>query len=218
MAVSSVFFRFAYKALPACRAPSHAARRQVFARQTSWPCPAGPNPASPSPASSVQQGERVGGVVHVVDAGPYGATAKPNRAPAPGGEPELSSVCVATCFPPGVVSTRFPSAAFTVSTSPLGATVRPSGVLSAPPEVTVWPVPALLRRNVANRIAAILLATLSATNNVPWESRPTPVGPTTSAAGSVSRGSQNQSWSRRRASAGDYRPARERDAAPCHGL
>jgi len=34
----------------------------------------------------------------------------------------------------------------TVSTFPLGAMIRPSGVLSRPPEVTTRPVPALWRR------------------------------------------------------------------------
>src|SRR5215468_4737848 len=62
---------------------------------------------------------------------------------------------------------------------------RPNGVLSAPFLVTTLPVPALVARTSAAGIAVILFPTLSATNSVPWELRPRPVGPTTRAAGSV---------------------------------
>ena len=42
----------------------------------------------------------------------------------------------------------------TVSTSPFGAMISPSGVLSALPLVIIVPVPALLERQVARRLGA----------------------------------------------------------------
>src|SRR5215471_4688859 len=88
-------------------------------------------------------------------------------------------------MPARVVSTSRPSPPLTVSTLPLGAMIRPSGVLSLPPEVTTEPVPALWLRNTAFLIRVIRFEALSATKRVPRALRPTPVGPTTSAAGSV---------------------------------
>ena len=59
----------------------------------------------------------------------------------------------------------------TVSTSPFGAMISPSGVLSAPPLVIVVPVPALLERQVAPGIALIALSTPFATHSVPLGAR-----------------------------------------------
>src|SRR5690348_723909 len=73
----------------------------------------------------------------------------------------------------------------TVSTSPFGAMISPRGVLSAPPDVIFVPVPALLEREAAIGIALMALTRLLATYSVPLGARPRPVGPITSAAGSV---------------------------------
>ena len=71
----------------------------------------------------------------------------------PSGCPDLSRNRCGDLAPAGVVSTSLPSAPLTVSTFPFGATVSPSGVFSAPPEVTTKPVPALLspERRVRDR-------------------------------------------------------------------
>src|ERR1019366_9438635 len=98
---------------------------------------------------------------------PRGATARPNRAPSPCGLPERSRYRVATCTPAGVVSTIFPFPPLTVSTSPPGAIARPRGALSAPPEVTSAPVPALLCRASAPGIALIAFVAVSAVHAVP---------------------------------------------------
>ena len=77
-------------------------------------------------------------------------------------------------MPPGVVSTIRPSPPLTVSTFPFGATMRPSGTFSLPPELTTMPVPALLCRITAFGIALIRLARLFATYSVPLRLSPTP--------------------------------------------
>ncbi len=69
---------------------------------------------------------------------------------------------------------------------PSGAIVSPSGSLSAPPLETVWPPPpTALVRVSAPGTAAIRLPLESATYRTPPAPRPTPVGPTISAFGSV---------------------------------
>src|ERR1035437_4940318 len=113
---------------------------------------------------------------------PSGATARPNRSPAPGS----TSTRLATTCPPGVVSTTRPLLPLVVTTSPPGTTVSPSGSFSGPPEVSVIPpAPSALVRVSASGIAAIRFPSESETYSVPFVSRPTPVGPTTSALGSV---------------------------------
>src|SRR5580700_1064958 len=95
-----------------------------------------------------------------------------------------------------------PSPPLTVRTSPLGATARPSGKFRLPRWERVVPVPAEVVRSMALGITAIRLLSVSATYSarlllptaVVQSSgslalhaglRPTPVGPITSAAGSV---------------------------------
>ena len=70
---------------------------------------------------------------------PLGAMANPNNVPAPGGLPVESRTFVATCLPAGVVSTILPLPAFTLRTSPFGATASPRGCFSEPPAVTLLP-------------------------------------------------------------------------------
>src|SRR5262249_16508979 len=96
-----------------------------------------------------------------------------------------SSIFLATCIPDGLVSTMRPFPPLTVSTSPFGAMIRPSGVLSAPPDVIFVPVPALLGRRTAPGIALMALARLLAPYSLPVGAGPRPVGPITIAAGSV---------------------------------
>src|SRR5262249_6591459 len=136
-------------------------------------------------------GEAGGGCLMVCTAAPpewtpglVGATGRPNGAPAPGGLRGESSIFLAICIPDGVVSTMSPFPPLTVSTLPLGAMIRPSGVLSAPPLVTTRPVPALLARDGAPGIALMLLLRPLATYSV-FLLSPSRVGPITRAAGSV---------------------------------
>jgi hypothetical protein len=114
-------------------------------------------------AGLVQQVKLVGRVGGKYTPGPFGATASPNSAPAPGGLPDVPSAVTATCFPPGVVSTMFPSPPLTVSTLSFGAMARPSGPFSSPPALTAVPFPAESSRKMAFGMAAILLFTVSAT-------------------------------------------------------
>ncbi len=72
-------------------------------------------------------------------------------------------VWVAIWTPPGVVSTRLPSPALTVRTSPLGAIVNANGPLSLPFAVTSLPAYAVVVRCRALGIAAIRLISESAT-------------------------------------------------------
>src|SRR5712691_5521360 len=73
----------------------------------------------------------------------FGAIARPNSAPLPGGLPERSRNRLATCLPlSGSVSTIRPFPPLTVSTSRLLATARPSGAFRKRPEVMTRPVPA----------------------------------------------------------------------------
>ena len=78
-------------------------------------------------ARLVQQGQRVGGVVHEVDGvvAWLDGEAEQGR-PRPAGSRTLSSVRTAICAPEGVISTRFPLPPLTVRMSPPGATTRPS--------------------------------------------------------------------------------------------
>src|ERR1022692_382195 len=94
-----------------------------------------------------------------------------------------------TCPPVGVVTTSRPLLPFTVRILPLlGSVVRPSGSFRVGLLDTVTPIPALEVRLAALGIAAIRLSRLSATYSVPVADSPSPVGPMTSAAGSVLSG------------------------------
>lgn len=111
------------------------------------------------------QVEGVRRIVHEVH--PSQTATNPNSAPAPGGAPLLSNSSVATCVPPGVVSTTLPSPPLVVRMCPSGASARPSGPFSDPFSVTVRPVPAEWKRNSALSIAAMRLFKVSATYRVP---------------------------------------------------
>src|SRR5271170_676245 len=103
----------------------------------------------------------------------------PNRSPAP----FLISVMVATCLPPGVISTALPLLPLTTTRSPLGAMVMPSGACSAPPADRFPPaaVIALVRVRAAG-MADTELIIVSSTYSVPLPLRARPVGARMSAA------------------------------------
>src|ERR1700733_3510967 len=114
-----------------------------------------------------------------------GGTVSPNSTPAP----PLASAGTSDCAPAGVVSTMLPSPPLAVRMSPFGASVIPSGALRSPPADTVSaPFRAGNSRKDASGIAAIRLPWVSATYNVPSGANATPVGPITSALGSVRSG------------------------------
>ncbi len=96
-------------------------------------------------------------------------------------------MAVSIVFPHGAVSTIRPLLPFTVSTLPFGASTNPSGSSSTGASETVIPPgrPKVLLRHRALGTAAIRLLAESATYSVPFHPRATPVGPITSAAGSV---------------------------------
>src|SRR5579864_6881901 len=115
-----------------------------------------------------------------------GTSVNPNRVPAPGGLPVSSSTIAESCTPLREVSTRNPSLPLTVRIFPFTARVIASGSFKAPPLETVELVPAVDIRLRGSLIAAMRLFRLSATKSVLlFLLSARPVGPITSAAGSV---------------------------------